>query len=77
MTLYEPLFVIPWTDPDVFCLRTLVSVFSFTACSMLSVLRSLILFLFIFILEEVSCIQVINGRRRLTKRVGTLFHDFE
>ena len=41
MTLYESLFVILWTDPDVFCLRVLVSVFSFTACSMLFVLRSL------------------------------------
>lgn len=50
MTLYEPLFVIPWTDPDVFCLRTLVSAFSFTACSMLSVLRSLIsIFIHIYI----------------------------
>lgn len=42
MTLYEPLFLILWIDSDVFCLRALVSVFSFTACSMLSVLRSLI-----------------------------------
>jgi len=42
MTLYEPLFLILWIDSDVFCLRVLVSVFSFTACSMLSVLRSLI-----------------------------------
>ena len=42
MTLYEPLFVVPWIDPDVFCLRVLVSVFSLTACSMLFVLRSLI-----------------------------------
>ncbi len=38
MLLYEPLFVILWIDFDVFCLRVLVSVFSFTACSMLSVL---------------------------------------
>jgi TctA family transporter len=77
MTLYEPLFLILWIDSDVFCLRTLVSVFSFTACSMLSVLRSLISIFIHILLEEVSCIQVINGRRRLTKRVCTLFHDFE
>lgn len=50
MTLYESLFVIPGTDPDVFCLRVLVSVFSFTACSMLSVLRSLVsIFIHIYI----------------------------
>lgn len=50
MTLYEPLFLILWIDSDVFCLRVLVSVFSFTACSMLSVLRSLIsIFIHIYI----------------------------
>lgn len=50
MLLYEPLFVILWIDFDVFCLRVLVSVFSFTACSMLSVLRSLIsIFIHIYI----------------------------
>ena len=48
MLPYEPLFVILWIDSDVFCLRVSASVFSFTACSILSVLRSLI-FIFIHI----------------------------
>lgn len=50
MTLYEPLFLILWIDPDVFCLQVSASVFSFTACSMLSVLRSLVsIFIHIYI----------------------------
>ena len=50
MTLYESLLLILWIDSDVFCLRVLVSVFSFTACFMSSVLRSLVhIFIHIYI----------------------------
>lgn len=78
MTLYEPLFVIPWTDPDVFCLRTLVSVFSFTACSMLLVLRFLV-FIFIHIYAGRGVLFPGDKRRKTAypKRVCTLFHNLE
>lgn len=50
MTLYESLFLILWIDPDVFCLQVSAPVFSFTACSILSVLRSLVsIFVHIYI----------------------------
>ena len=78
MTLYEPLFVSLWTDPDVFCLRVLVPVFSFTAYSMLSLLRSLI-FIFIHIYAGRGVLYPDDKRKKTAykKRVSTLFHDFE
>lgn len=78
MTLYEPLFVILWIDSDVFCLRVLVSVFGFTACSMLSVLRSLVsIFIHIYIGRGILYPDDKRKKTAYKKRVSTLFHDFK
>lgn len=78
MTLYEPLLVILWIDFDAFCLRVLVSVFSFTACSILSVLLSLVsIFIHIYIGRGILYPDDKRKKTAYKKRVSTLFHDFE
>ena len=78
MTLYESLFVILWINSDVFCLQVLEFVFSFTACPVLSVLRSLV-FIFIHIYAGRGVLFPDDKRRKMAypKRVCTLFHNLE